>query len=204
MIVKRQLEKLDHCHNSSLKKDLCFKEWFLISCYFGTWDSHFPNCKPGSNTFELHFTWKVYIQFSRCQGQQLYTFDGKLLLIQLIYQGNSQRYLPKFDFPDSFSISFAKWHWSNTVKSIGFWTDIFLELKMMKEKKGYPNMVLKEVSAPIFLRHPPFNPACLPFLKSLFLLPSFLFHLLLRYFRQFPTPSHNPPALIGPTNLPYT
>ena len=31
-----------------------------------------------------------------------------------------------------------------------------------------------------------------PFLKSLFLLPSFLLHSLLRYFRQFPPPSRNP------------
>ena len=31
-----------------------------------------------------------------------------------------------------------------------------------------------------------------PFLKSFFSLPSFLFHSLLRYSRQFPPPSHNP------------
>ena len=32
-----------------------------ICCSFGTWHSHFPNCKPGSNIFQLRYTWKVYI-----------------------------------------------------------------------------------------------------------------------------------------------
>ena len=32
-----------------------------------------------------------------------------------------------------------------------------------------------------------------PFLNSLFPLPSFPFYIILRYFRQFPPPSHNPP-----------
>ena len=41
-----------------------------------------------------------------------------------------------------------------------------------------------------FLRHPTLDPACCPFLKSLFALPSFIFHPLLRYFRQFLPPSH--------------
>ena len=43
-----------------------------------------------------------------------------------------------------------------------------------------------------------------PFLKSLFLLPSFLFHPRLRCFRQFlPTFTQPPTALIQPTNLPW-
>ena len=43
---------------------------------------------------------------------------------------------------------------------------------------------------PPFLRHPPLTQLVL-FLKSMFALLSFLFHSLLRYFRQFPPPSHN-------------
>ena len=55
-----------------------------------------------------------------------------------------------------------------------------------------------------FLRHPPLDPACPPFLKSLCPLPSFLFHLLLRSFRQSPpTLTQMPPALIQPTNQPF-
>ena len=45
---------------------------------------------------------------------------------------------------------------------------------------------------PPFLRHPPLDPACPPFLKSLCPLPSVLLHPLLRYFRQFPHPHANP------------
>ena len=38
---------------------------------------------------------------------------------------------------------------------------------------------------------PTLNPACLTFLKSLFPLPSFLFHPLLGYFKQLPLLSRN-------------
>ena len=41
-------------------------------------------------------------------------------------------------------------------------------------------------------RHPHLDPAWTPFLKSLFPLPLFLVHPILRYFRQFSPPSHNP------------
>ena len=62
------------------------------------------------------------------------------------------------------------------------------------------SIVCEKVPVPPSLRHPPVDPACPPFLKSLFLLLSFLFHPLLRYFRQFPhlhttscpNPTHQP------------
>ena len=63
-------------------------------------------------------------------------------------------------------------------------------------------MICNRVSAPppsSCLRHPPLDPACHPFLKSLFSLPSFQFHSLFRYFWQFLPPSCT--ALIWPTNL---
>ena len=64
------------------------------------------------------------------------TLNEKFLPIQLIYQGKSRRCLPKFDFPDSFSISFTKNHWSNTAKSTEFFEEIiFLYLEMTKEEK---------------------------------------------------------------------
>ena len=53
-------------------------------------------------------------------------------------------------------------------------------------------IIRKRVPVPSFLRHPPLDPACFPFLKSLFPLPSFLFHPISRYFRQFPGPIHRP------------
>ena len=56
----------------------------------------------------------------------------------------------------------------------------------------FPYIVRKRVPTPPFLRQPPLDPPCPPFLKALFLLPSFLFHPLLRHFRQLPPPSRNP------------
>ena len=66
------------------------------------------------------------------------------------------------------------------------------------------SIVRKGVPAPLFLRHPPLDPTCPPFLKFLCRLYSFLFHPLLRYFRQPPTPNLTqiPPALIQPTSHP--
>ena len=61
---------------------------------------------------------------------------------------------------------------------------------------------LVPVPRPLFKTPTPW-PSLSPFLKSLFLLPSFLFHPLLRYFRQFPPPSRNPLCLLQPTNLPW-
>ena len=55
---------------------------------------------------------------------------------------------------------------------------------------------------PLLLRHPLFDLAY-SFFKALFALPYFLFHLLLRYFRQCPTLTQPHPVLIWPTNLPW-
>ena len=46
-------------------------------------------------------------------------------------------------------------------------------------------------SPPTILRYPPLDPAC-PLFKIFVSLPFFLFHSLLRYYRQFPQPSRNP------------
>ena len=64
-------------------------------------------------------------------------------------------------------------------------------------------IVHKGAPVPLFKAPTPW-PRLAPFFKSLFPLPSFLFHPLLRYFRQFPPPAHKPlPPLIRPTNLPW-
>ena len=62
-------------------------------------------------------------------------------------------------------------------------------------------LVLMGVPAP--LRHPPLDLVPPPFFKSLSPLSSFLFHPLLRYFRQTPTLLQPSPALTRPTNLPW-
>ena len=62
-------------------------------------------------------------------------------------------------------------------------------------------IICNGVPAPTpFLRHPPLDPAC-PFLKPWFLLPSFLFHLLLMYFKQLPQP-HATPSCPNRTHQP--
>ena len=56
---------------------------------------------------------------------------------------------------------------------------------------------------PLLFKVPTPWPSLPPFFKSLLPLPFFLFHPLLRYFRQFPPPSHNPllPLPNTPTSL---
>ena len=53
-----------------------------------------------------------------------------------------------------------------------------------------------------FLWNPALDPACHPFFKILFLLVSFLFHPLLRCFRQFPHP-HATSSCPNPTHQPF-
>ena len=55
-----------------------------------------------------------------------------------------------------------------------------------------PPIVHKGVPVPSTFQPPTPWPSLLPFLKSLFPLPSFLFHPLLKYFTQLPPPSCNP------------
>ena len=96
---KEELEKLNHCHNSSQKKKKKKKNCTLksnIYCCFQIWLSHFPNCKRWSKIFELRFTGKIYLFIIITFA---FSLDGEFLLIQLIYQGKSQCSLPKLDFP---------------------------------------------------------------------------------------------------------
>ena len=66
--------------------------------------------------------------------------------------------------------------------------------------QGQKRQFVRGLQSPPFLRHQLLDPAGAPFLKSLFPLPSFLFHPLLRYFRQFPLPSCN--SLLPLSNQP--
>ena len=71
------------------------------------------------------------------------------------------------------------------------WFDLFLTVEFFFWVLASSLHSLKGDSIPPFLRHPPLDAACPPFLKSLFPLPSFLFYPILRYFRQFSPPSCN-------------
>ena len=78
---------------------------------------------------------------------------------------------------------------------------IFTQLESIIKSLKIALLSWKKVfsGSPPFLRHPTLDPACPPFSKSFFPLPSFLFHPLLRYFRQFPHP-HAVPYCPNPTN----
>ena len=55
----------------------------------------------------------------RCiTGTFVITLDGKFLPIQLIYGGKTKQSLPRYKFPESFSLSVNEKHFSNTAESI--------------------------------------------------------------------------------------
>ena len=54
------------------------------------------------------------------------TLSGDFLPIQLIYGGKTEQSLPRFKFPDSFSLSVNKKHYSNTKGSIKFFNEIII------------------------------------------------------------------------------
>ena len=49
---------------------------------------------------------------------------GEFFPIQLICTGKTERSLPKYSFPPSFSVTFTENHWSNTEKSDEFFKEI--------------------------------------------------------------------------------
>jgi len=98
---------------------------------------------PGKYTFSFRGSKNVPIKGvddkRQITGTFAVTLNGTFLPVQLIYQGKSNRCLPKFKFPRSFSVSYTENHWSNTEKSIEFFEEIiFPYINMVKEEKGYP------------------------------------------------------------------
>ena len=64
---------------------------------------------------------------------------GEFLPIQLIYEGKTERSLPKYSFSLSFSVTFTENHGSNIEKSIELFKEIiFLYLEDTKRSKSYP------------------------------------------------------------------
>ena len=54
------------------------------------------------------------------------TLDGSFLPFQLLYKGKTTQSLPKFDFPNGFSLSVNEKHFSNTQESIKFLKEIVI------------------------------------------------------------------------------
>ena len=98
---------------------------------------------PGKYTFSFKGVKNVPVKGVDDKRQISATFvvslTGKFLPIQLIYKVKTKRFLPKFKFPSTFSLSYTENHRSNTGKSIEFFEQIiFPYLKMVKRENGYP------------------------------------------------------------------
>ena len=64
----------------------------------------------------------------------------EFLPIQVIYEGETKRYLPTHTFPASFDSTFSEKHWSSTEKSLSFFNKIvFPCFKNVRKAKGYPD-----------------------------------------------------------------
>ena len=98
---------------------------------------------PGKYTFSFKGVKNVPVKGVDDKRQISATFvvslTGKFLPTQLIYKVKTKRFLPKFKFPSTFSLSYTENHRSNTGKSIEFFEQIiFPYLKMVKRENGYP------------------------------------------------------------------
>ena len=99
---------------------------------------------PGKYTFNAKGAKTVLIKGIDDKRQITATFTvsmtGKFLPIQLIYDGKTPRWLPRFDFLADFNVTFSDNHWSNTEKSNELFEKIiFSFLRQAKVSLKYPN-----------------------------------------------------------------
>ena len=67
------------------------------------------------------------------------SLSGQFLPIQVIYQGKTQRCVPKNVFPSSFHVTYTPNHWSNTDESVAYFKRvIFPYLEKVKAEKRLP------------------------------------------------------------------
>ena len=73
-------------------------------------------------------------------GTFVITLDGRFLPMQLIYGGKTQQSLPRFKFPDGFSLSCNPKHFSNTEESIKIIKEVLLPyIEDQRKQLGKPN-----------------------------------------------------------------
>ena len=68
-------------------------------------------------------------------GTFVITLDGRFLPMQLIYGGKTQQSLPRFNFPDGFSLSCNPKHFSNTEESVKIIKEVLLPYIEDQRKK---------------------------------------------------------------------
>ena len=77
---------------------------------------------PGKYTFNIKGAKNVPVKEINDEIQNISTFAvsavGDFLPMQLIYTENTKIYLPNFDFPRDFNVTFMKSHWSNVEKAV--------------------------------------------------------------------------------------
>ena len=61
--------------------------------------------------------------------------DSDFLPMQLIYQGTTVQSLPRFDFPNSFSLSMNAKHFSNTAEALKIFDEIIVPYLMKKKNE---------------------------------------------------------------------
>ena len=83
---------------------------------------------PGKYTFDVKAVKTIPIKGINDKQQIPATFaismSGKFLPIQVIYEDKTKRCLPNYTFPASFHAIFSENHWSNTEKSLSFFSKI--------------------------------------------------------------------------------
>ena len=62
------------------------------------------------------------------------SFDGNLLLVQIIYGGKTTQSLPRFEFPKDFSLITNPKHFSNMDESLKFLKE-FIKLYLIKQRQ---------------------------------------------------------------------
>ena len=73
-------------------------------------------------------------------GTFVITLDGRFLPMQLIYGGKTQQSLPRFNFPDGFSLSCNPKHFSNTEESVKIIKEVLLPyIEDQRKKLRKPN-----------------------------------------------------------------
>ena len=68
------------------------------------------------------------------------SLDGKILPLQLIYKGKTQKLLPNVNFPDGFCLSYNEKHCSNEKETVRLMEQVLVPyIKKFKEEKCLPN-----------------------------------------------------------------
>ena len=78
------------------------------------------------------------------------SLDGTFLPMQLIYDGKTQRSVPKVEFPSSFSLSANPKHYSNTAESIKIINEILVpyfecQRKSLGLDENFPALLILDV-----------------------------------------------------------